>query len=344
MILLPRPRRFGKTLNLSMLKYFFNKSNGNSGSLFEKTQIYPTDTFRHHQGQYPVIYITFKDIKQLSWDVCFGKIANLIRDCVNVHKELLISEEIDEADRNSIDRIIQRKADFYEYEDALRLLSRCLYLHYKSKVVILIDEYDTPIHAAYLKGYYDEIISFMRNFLGSGLKDNEFLYKSVLTGILRVAKESVFSGLNNLGVYTLLNRKFADVCGFTETEVRQMLKVYDIADQYETVSDWYNGYQFGDAVIYNPWSVLNYINNQEGGQPYWANTASTALIERLATRGGREIREEVGRLLERRIVEQPIYESIVMRDIDRSDNLFWSFMLFSGYLKPVQRIDHNLAP
>ena len=238
-ILLPRPRRFGKTLNLSMLRYFFDNRIENAASLFKDTLIMSTDLFHQHLGRHPVIYLTFKDIKQLCWDDCYGKMANLIRECINDHKYLRDSESLDEDDRNSIDRIRMRQADLYEYEDALKLLSRCLCRHHKSKVVILIDEYDTPIHAAYVKGYYDEIISFMRNFLGAGLKDNTYLFKGVITGILRVAKESIFSGLNNLAVYTLLKPKFADAFGFTETEIKHILKTYGIQDHYETVSYWY---------------------------------------------------------------------------------------------------------
>ncbi|WP_275950252.1 AAA family ATPase [Desulfonema limicola] len=221
-----------------------------------------------------------------------------------------------------------------DYNDALKKLSMYLGRCYNMPVVILIDEYDTPIHAGYAKGYYEEIISFMRNFLSGGLKDNTYLFKGVLTGILRVAKESVFSGLNNLGVYTLLDKEFNTFFGFTEPETANLLKDYDLSNRFNEVSSWYNGYNFGGKVIYNPWSILQFTHRKPKiPSPYWVNTADTGMIDSLATKGGREVKEEIGYLLEGKSIVKPVYESIVIYDLEKRDDLLWSFLLFSGYLK-----------
>ena len=205
---------------------------------------------------------------------------------------------------------------------------------------ILIDEYDAPILSGYSNGYYREIISFMRNFLSGGLKDNQSLFKGVLTGILRVAKESIFSGLNNLIVHTLLDEEFNACFGFTEEEVAALLEMHDLDDYRDVVSSWYNGYLFGGRVVYNPWSVLNFIVSQsKEPRLYWVNTGSPELIETLVTRGGRELRRELGQLMDGQTIEKPIEENIVMQDIERRDDLLWSFLLFSGYLKSVERVN-----
>ncbi|MDM8521923.1 AAA family ATPase [Desulfococcaceae bacterium HSG8] len=332
--LLPRPRRFGKTLNLSMLRYFFEKSDEDRSGLFGKLAIRDDECFEAHQGKYPVIRMTFKDIREGTWDACYKKLTGIIRNIFRQHREMLLSSEIcDETDRKLIRHFLEKTANSEECEDSLRFLSECLFSHYQKKVVILIDEYDTPLHAGYAGGYYKDAISFIRNFLSGGLKDNEHLFRGVLTGILRVAKESVFSGLNNPGVYTVLSRKFSDAFGFTVPEVRQFLEERGMGDRYEDVSHWYNGYLFGGRVIFNPWSVINYADNEGEAKPYWINTADTGMIDRLATRGSRELREEIGQLLEGRKLTKPVYESIVMRDLEKRDDLLWSFLLFSGYLK-----------
>jgi len=339
-LLFPRPRRFGKTMNLSMLRHFFEKSNEDASAIFDSLAIRDTKVFEEHRGKYPVICLTFKDLKSLTWDALFQGIRHLLWDEFLKHEYLLSSDLLSKSEQNYFDFILEKKAGLTECEYALRYLSDYLFRFHKERVVILIDEYDTPIHAGYAKGYYEEIISFMRNFLGAGLKDNRHLFKGVLTGILRVAKESVFSGLNNLGVFTLLDPEFNTDFGFTDEEVRKLLADYGISDHYDRVSHWYNGYLFGGEVIYNPWSVLNFTASRDKDpRPYWVNTASTDIIDNLATRGGRELREEVGVLLENGVIEKPVYDSIVMRDLEKRDDLLWSFLLFSGYLKSVQKID-----
>lgn len=335
-VLLPRPRRFGKTLNLSMLRYFFERSPESRADLFDGLAIRHDPLFATHQGRYPVIYLTFKDAKAASWEEFYEGIRWLIIREVERHLSSLQNADLPRSVRKSLDAIINQTASKREYEDILFVLSEQLSRMFGEHVVILIDEYDTPIHSAYTHGYYEETISFLRNFLSAGLKDNRYLFKGAVTGILRIAKESIFSGLNNLGVYTLLAREFRSAFGFTESEIRHLLADYELADRYAEVAGWYNGYLFGGDVIYNPWSVLNYIASQDRQpRPYWVNTGSNDLLESLLTRGGRELRGELTQLLAGQSVTKPITETIVMRDLPRRDDLVWSFFLFSGYLKPV---------
>ncbi|MEZ4529171.1 MAG: AAA family ATPase [Desulfobacterales bacterium] len=345
-ILFPRPRRFGKTLNLDMLRVFFEKDRPDTKTLFQGLSIEKEECFGQHQGKYPVISLTFKDIKELSWERCYAKISHMIRRLYNDYASFLSEYDLSEMDRELIRRMPEGKASQAEYEDGLRHLSQMLHICTGQPVVLLIDEYDTPLHAGYNKGYYEEIIGFMRNFLSGGLKDNPHLFKGVLTGILRVAKESIFSGLNNLTVYSVLTGEFSEFFGFTDAEVRRMLSDYDIADHHDEVKKWYDGYLFGGLTVYNPWSLISYVNSRDRkALPYWINTGDTSLMDRLATKGGQEIREEIGRLLEDRTVERPVYETIVMRDLDIRDDLLWSFLLFSGYLKPAgEPVYRNIYP
>ncbi|QTA80472.1 AAA ATPase-like domain-containing protein [Desulfonema limicola] len=332
-LLFPRPRRFGKTLNLSMLRYFFEKNDKDTGFLFKGLEIEKHEVFKTCQGKYPVIYMTFKDVKHLDWLHCLSSIKYVVYEEFSKHRYLLESNAIYKEDKVFFQNVLERSLPEEDYHNALKLLSRCLHSFYNTPVLIFIDEYDTPIHAAYASGYYKQIISFMRNFLSGGMKDNPYLFKGVLTGILRVAKESVFSGLNNLGVHTLLSLKFSDSFGFTKDETVKLLRDYNMKDHFQEVSNWYDGYKFGKSVIYNPWSVLNYIYNQGVPDLYWVNTADTGMIDKLATRGGKKLREEIGQLLEGKCITKQIYDSIVMNDLDNRDDILWSFLLFCGYLK-----------
>ncbi len=340
-ILLPRPRRFGKTLNLSMLRHFFEKTDEDQKHLFDGLAIQDQECFDMHHGRYPVIWLTLKDIKEETWEACHGKLAGCIRNLFRERRDMFFSSDVcDETDRKLVMRFLEKTASIGEYEDSLRFLSECLSEYHNEKTVILIDEYDTPLHTGYAEGYYNDVIRFVRNFLSGGLKDNVHLFRGVITGILRVAKESVFSGLNNPGVYTLLDEEFDTCFGFTEDETAALLADFGIPDRIDEVSHWYNGYLFGEKVIYNPWSVLNYTaSKSRKARPWWVNTADTGLIDRLATRGGKELREELGQLLEGRTVTKPVYESIVMRDLEKRDDLLWSLLVFSGYLKPGEQKD-----
>ncbi|MCP4345056.1 MAG: AAA family ATPase [Desulfobacterales bacterium] len=336
-ILVPRPRRFGKTLNMSMLQYFFEKSEHEHARLFNELAVCDIAVFKEHQGRYPLICLTFKDQKELSWKMLFQRLRHLIRDEFVRHEYLLQSDILASSEKRYFKGITDDTAKQADYSDALRYLSAFLSRFHKERVVILIDEYDTPIQAGYLSGYYEEVINFMRNLLSGGLKDNKYLFKGVLTGILRVAKESIFSSLNNLGVYTLLSKEFSTCFGFTVDEVRSMLEYYKLSETYENVASWYNGYLFGGEVIYNPWSVLNYAMSKDRRfRPYWLNTGSMDILEQLVTRGGTELREELEQLLAGGTITRQVHDNIVMRDLERRDNLLWSFLLFSGYLKVVE--------
>lgn len=339
-LLLPRPRRFGKTLNLSMLRYFFETRAEDLRPIFQGLSIADDPVFDAHFGRYPVIYLTFKDLKSLRWSDCFEGIQRMIAWEVLRHQEAMGKADLPEAVSETLDALLHLTASAKTCEDSLRLLSDALARHYGHPAVILIDEYDTPIHAGYAAGYFDEIVAFMRNFLGAGLKDNPHLFKGALTGILRVAKESVFSGLNNLDVYTILEEPFSTAFGFTETETRGLLECLEMTDRTAEIAKWYNGYLFGETVVYNPWSLLNFLNRRDVEPfptPYWVNTADTGLVDRLATRGGRELRREIGTLLDGGTIDKPITDAIVLRDLERGDELLWSFLLFSGYLKSVER-------
>jgi hypothetical protein len=338
-MLIPRPRRFGKTLNLSMLRYFFEKTAEDTSRLFRHLKIWQAgEEYTNHQGKYPVIFLTFKDLKERDWKSALRKIKQLIKKEFLRHKYLRTGKHLEAEERDYFNGIAKLTADLGDYESSLEQLSDYLARYYHQKVILLIDEYDTPIQAGYVNGYYKDVISFMRNFLSGGLKDNLNLEKGVLTGIMRVAKESIFSGLNNLSVFTLLRREFSAAFGLTENEVEQALRDFQLIDQYENVRNWYNGYVFSDQIIYNPWSIINYLDSADNEfLPYWANTSDNAIIEQLLTRGGTGLKAELESLIKGGTIEKPIEENIVFRDIEKKDHLLWSFLLFSGYLKYVEK-------
>ncbi len=336
-MLIPRPRRFGKTLNLSMMRHFYEKTEADTSHLFRHLKIWQAgEEYTSKQGKYPVIFLTFKDVKEQNWKSALAKIKALIQAEFLRHDYLRAEENLKADELNYFKAITRLTNDQSAFEDSIKNL--CLYLAraHGQKVILLIDEYDTPIQAGYVNGYYDEIVSFMRNFLSGGLKDNSALEKGVLTGIMRVAKESIFSGLNNLEVFTILSHDFSDKFGLTEDEVRRLLESFDLQGNYNEVRDWYNGYQFSDHTIYNPWSIINYANKpRDGFKPYWVNTADNVIVERLLTNAGRELKEELESLIRGGSVEKPIEENIVFKQIERREDLLWSFLLFGGYLKSL---------
>ncbi|MFZ3131752.1 MAG: AAA family ATPase [Desulfosporosinus sp.] len=337
-ILLPRPRRFGKTLNMSLLRYFFEKSGQDNRELFEDLTIGQEPDCMVKQGQYPVINLTFKEIKNDTWEGCLSSFKFIIWQEYQRHSYLLKSDVLDENDLCYYKRISDRSASLIDYQMALSKLSKYLYEYHKQKVIILIDEYDVPIQQAYLKQYYDPLISFMRNFMTAALKDNNYLEKAVLTGVMRVARESLFSGLNNLSVWTLLDEPYCQYFGFLETEVEELLKYYGIESQLEEVRNWYNGYISGNAVIYNPWSLLKYAQNWQGGlQPYWVNTSDNELVKRLISQGGYELKSELEDLLQGSALVKTINQNISMGEVEQNEENVWSFLLFSGYLKALTR-------
>ncbi|MCP5105304.1 MAG: AAA family ATPase, partial [bacterium] len=301
-LLIPRPRRFGKTLNLSMLKYFYDCRPGEEENkkLFHSLAIWKAgQTYLDKMGKYPVIFLSFRSIKELDWESCISKIKQLVQKEYLNHDYLLNSPELKPAEKDYIEKLIDLKGNKGDYENCLENLLIFLSRHYGERAVILIDEYDAPIHAGFNHGYYDEIINFMRNFLCGGLKDTDpYLEKGILTGIMRIAKESIFSGLNNPGVYTLLSDAFSDKFGFTEEEVKTLLTDLQVPDRYDLVREWYNGYRFGETVIYNPWSIINFLaQGAKKFKPFWINTSDNSIVDSLLSKSGKELKKELELLI-----------------------------------------------
>jgi hypothetical protein len=337
-ILTPRPRRFGKTLNLSMLKYFFDiRTKEETKNLFKGLKIENEKEIMKLQGEYPVIFVTFKNQKHISFENFEDGIKVLLSNLYKEHDYLLDSDKLTEFDKNDFKEIISRKASIGNISEAISSLMGYMNKHYGRKVMLFIDEYDVPIQEGYLRGYYNEMIALIRNLLTAALKDNPYVEKSLITGILRVAKESIFSGLNNLKVYSILSFRFSDKFGFTEEEMKELIEYYNLKDSTEQIKNWYNGYIFGGKVIYNPWSVLNYIdNNEEGFMPYWINSSSNDLIKRLLLKGDKEIKLDLEYLLQGKSINKVIDDTIVMAEVEDSNQNIWSFLLLSGYLKAVK--------
>src|SRR5436190_12897537 len=270
-VLVPRPRRFGKTLNLSMLKYFFEKTNQNTSDLFKNTNIWQDSECWAQQGQYPVIFLTFKDIKASSWESAYAEFAIIIsEECKRLLPNIAI-EKMDTSDIDIFNRLKIKQASEEELTQSLRFLSRLLYEQTGKNVIVLIDEYDAPIIKAYLHNYYEKRIEFIDNLLSKVLKSNPVLQKGFLTGITRIAKEGIFSGLNHLSVYTILDTEYSDKFGFTQKEVDQLLQSYDLTDKKNEIKNWYDGYIFGNMNVYNPWSLLKCIKHNGDFDTYWAN-------------------------------------------------------------------------
>jgi hypothetical protein len=356
-LLIPRPRRFGKTLNLSMLKYFYDccpewppvprtryiaDIGGETGPLNSYKKLFDSlaigkagKPYLDKMGKYPVIFISFRDVKEMEWETCLDKIKSLIQDEYLKHDYLLNSPVLKSQEKKYFQGIIDLKGNKGDYEKSLEKLLVFLSRHYGERAIILIDEYDSPVHAGYDHGYYKQVINFIRNFLCGGLKDtDQYLEKSVVTGIMRIARESIFSGLNNPGVYTLLSKEFDDKFGFTEQEVEELLKEFQLWDRYDQVQEWYNGYCFGKQVIYNPWSIINFLDSEENElKPYWINTSENEIVENLLSKGGKELKEELEQLIRGETIEKTIDENIVLKDFNTDEDLLWSFLLMGGYLK-----------
>lgn len=335
-ILFTRPRRFGKTLALDMLKCFFEKTSEDTSIYFKDKLIWNCgEKYRKYQGMFPVIFLTFKDAKFTDWAKTFTAIKSIIRDEYLRHYELFSSDALNAVERDYLLRLQADQLNEVEYTRSLLNLVRMLEKHHQSKVIILIDEYDTPIQQGHSKDFYNEVISFMRNFLSGGLKDNSSLVFSVLTGILRVSKENLFSGLNNLIVNSVLDDKYSIYFGFTSEEVRSMAAYYGKEEKLDELREWYDGYRFGSTEIYNPWSVANYFYNDCQAKPYWTNTSDNEIIHEILTYLTPDIAENLFALVQ----NQTVYASLNMgviypRITDGTDTIF-SFLLIAGYLKPV---------
>jgi hypothetical protein len=343
-LLLPRPRRFGKTLNLSMLNYFFEINQPENEKLFTQLKIWQADNeIKNKRGKYPVIYLTFKDAKDENWEGCLELIKDQISEVFSTHKYLLDNNTLADYEKSEYMEILYKTAKETTYKTSLKKLSNYLQRYYNQQVVILIDEYDTPIQAGYKK-FYEKAISFMRGLLSGAFKDNKYLYKGIITGILRVSKESIFSGLNNVSVFTVLDEEFSDKFGFTEPEVVQILEDFQVTTDYAQIKKWYDGYKFGNTGdIYNPWSILNYARAYKNGfKPFWVNTSSDELLkERLQERDANYTREQLLKLINNETIEKSIDENFVFPDLDTDKELLWTLLTFSGYLTTESKRDIN---
>ncbi len=341
--LFTRPRRFGKTLNLSMIKYFFEKpiEVESNKHLFEGLNIMKAgEKYTSLQEQYPVIFLTLKSAKQPSFKLAY---ACLIDDIANEfirHSYVLECDDIIDEDKEKFKAIRGQKADEKDYAKALAFLSSCLYKYHKRKVIILIDEYDVPLENAYYTGFYDEMVAFIRSLFESALKTNPYLEFGVITGCLRISKESIFTGLNNLKINSILTEDYDEYFGFTENEVIDMLSFYDREKRIDTMKSWYDGYKFGKTEVYNPWSVINFIsallpNEDAFPTAAWSNTSSNKIVKDLIERADGEVKEEIQNLMNGGTIEKKIHEDITYEDVYTSDENLWNFLFFTGYLKNV---------
>ena len=335
--LFTRPRRFGKTLNMSMLNYFFNlKNRKENRGLFEKLYI-SKSKYMDKQGEYPVIYLSFKDIKSLNWEDCYMETKILIS---NIYNEFnFLREKLNERDLKEFDSIWMKEKEA-DWRNSLKNLSGYLYEYYGKKVVILIDEYDTPIVSGYYYGYKREVLDFYRSLYSTVLKSNVYLQFSVMTGILRIAKEGIFSGLNNLQVCNIFEEKFSESFGLTEDEVMEGLKYYNLEYEINDVKEWYDGYQFGNTEVYNPWSIINFLKHRKL-KPYWQGTAGNEMINELIDRGNKELLDDLEKLFRREKIYKRIRDFTEFRgDIDE----IWEIFLYSGYLTTAGELENREYP
>jgi hypothetical protein len=336
--LITRPRRFGKTLNLSMLHHFFaaNVHGKPTKELFSGLKIMQQDSqYLQHQGKYPVIALSFKDVKDGEFKSAYANLTRLLSRTYKEHIFVLESPKLTSEQKYSFEAILKSKADESQVRSSLLDLTDCLYQHYGEKAILLLDEYDTPIQSGYAHGYYDKIVEVMRHLFSAGLKSNPYLYRAVLTGILRISKESLFSGLNNLKVYSVLNHKYSEYFGFTEAEVNSLFAQANLKNDPEQIKEWYNGYKVGDIVIYNPWSIVNCIQEQGVLKPYWVNTSDNTLVKDLLIQSSTQFKHEFELLLEGKVVEQFIDENFVFAELKGNEAAVWSLLLMTGYLKVV---------
>ncbi len=336
--LFTRPRRFGKTLNMDMLKVFFEISDKNTSKYFADKNIWQCgEEYRSHQGKYPVIFLTFKDVKFDTWDATIDKIRGLLQEEYGRHQELLNSDKLSQYEKEYFTKIISATANEVELTSSLERLSKMLASHYDKAPVIIIDEYDTLIQDGYSKDFYDEIIGFMRNFFSGAFKDNKNLSYGFLTGILRIAQESIFSGLNNLTVNSVMDEEYDSFFGFTESEVKAMLSYYGVSDKEEELKDWYDGYLFGSEEIYNPWSVINYISKGCLPQAYWVNTGKNEILDDVLRVATDDITERLYDLLQGERVVARIDQNVVYRSLAEDPANIYSLLLVAGYLKTPKK-------
>ena len=339
--LITRPRRFGKTLNMSMIQRFFEKTEEDNAYLFEGLKISEAgEKYLKHQGQYPVITISLKSLKQETYEDAFDEFKNNIAEEFGRHKEILESDELLVSEKKKIEAILADEAKDSVYKTSLKLLSGCLKKCYKTNVIVLIDEYDVPLENAHFNGFYDKMVNLIRSVFESVLKTNPSLEFAVLTGCLRVSKESIFTGMNNLEIYPVTDQRLSEYYGFTQSEVESLAKYYNLEDKLDEMKKWYDGYLFGKTEIYNSWSIVKYIASAIGGndyscQAYWINTSSNSIIHQLIEKSDENTRQKIETLVAGGSVKAVINQNSVYSDLNVNNDDIWSFLLFTGYLKQI---------
>lgn len=333
--LFTRPRRFGKTLNMDMIRTFFEKTNEDTSVYFRDKKIWNCGKkYCDYQGKYPVIFVTFKDVKKDTWEETYDAISQIIALEFQRHSELACSDKI--SDKDYYNKIVDGNASKNDMEIAFLMLSKMLHDYHGTAPIIIIDEYDTPIQQGYMRGYYDEVILFMRNLFSGGLKDNKHLSFGFLTGILRVAKESIFSGLNNLTINSILDNKYSMYFGFTSDEVKEMAVYYGASNKYDEICEWYDGYRFGKSEMFNPWSVINYFNNECEPRAFWQSTGSNDIIGEIIGEADQEIYDRLTALVNGESFPTYIDTGVIYPQIKSNPSTIYSFLLVAGYLKATK--------
>lgn len=334
--LFTRPRRFGKTLNMDMLRIFFEKTIEDTSVYFRDKKIWPCgDSYRAHQGKYPVVFLSFKDVKYTSWEETYQTLQKLIAQEFRRHDELASSSALSDYEKKEYSRLATEAADEVDYQMSLRTLTLLLHKHHDTAPIVIIDEYDTPIQQGHVNSFYDTVIGFMRNLFSGGLKDNPNLSYGFLTGILRIAKESIFSGLNNLKINSILDERYSEYFGFTAEEVREMAEYYGASEKYQEICDWYDGYRFGNTDIFNPWSVIGYFNNNCRPKAFWQSTGSNDIIREVLASATPDIMERLETLMKGESFVTHIDTGVIYPQIQNDPSSVYSFLLVAGYLKAV---------
>lgn len=340
-----RPRRFGKTLNMSMLYYFFSIKEKENAYLFDGLNISKNKDALKHQNKYPTIFISLKEMKNLTFDAQISSFSNVIYELLEKNLEILSSDQLSDTTKDILNKLHNRSSSIEDLKISLRVITNALYTYYQQKVIVLIDEYDVPLQAAYQNNYYEEMVEFLRSVFSSALKTNDALEKGVMTGCLRIFKESIFTGLNNFTAYSVLNNISSESFGFTELEVKQLLKDYNLSEKMDEVKKWYDGYQFGNKEIYNPWSTLMYVKNitqDVSFKPisFWANTSGNDIVVKYIQNGDKKLRKEFDVLMNGQSLIKYIKPELTYREMDNINNIY-SFLLLTGYLKVIKDRGEN---
>ena len=340
-----RPRRFGKTLNMSMLYYFFSIKEKENAYLFDGLNISKNKDALKHQNKYPTIFISLKEMKNLTFDAQISSFSNVIYELLEKNLEILSSDQLSDTTKDILYKLHNRSSSVEDLKISLRVITNALYTYYQQKVIVLIDEYDVPLQAAYQNNYYEEMVEFLRSVFSSALKTNDALEKGVMTGCLRISKESIFTGLNNFTAYSVLNNISSESFGFTESEVKKLLKDYNLSEKMDEVKKWYDGYQFGNKEIYNPWSTLMYVKNimqDVSFKPisFWANTSGNDIVVKYIQNGDKKLRKEFDVLMNGQSLIKYIKPELTYREMDNINNIY-SFLLLTGYLKVIKDRGEN---